>query len=252
VTLAPHLAPSGPARVGGLWQARGSGFAGQSLVRIEVDGQLVRSAYAAANGVIAVPITVPTTLAPGPHTLVLRGTAPDGQPQLVIAPMTFTTDAVTLPAPGPTVSGTPPPTGPTRTTPTSPTRSTSPGSSAQTPTQPNGASSTTGSETGNGGGGSGNGGGTGGNSIGGPGSGGVTSPGATPTSSAGVAASPTPQQTFGGGPQTPAPTIAASPRHASDGIAWLWWLIGALVLLALLAIGGRFWLAGRHAAPPAA
>ncbi len=264
VALAPDLAPRTAYRIGGRADARGRGFASGTVARIELDGSVLGAVRAAGNGVVGVAFTVPAGTTPGAHTLVLRGVAPDGQPQLVVAPITLTNDTQPLAVARPTggTARSSPPGGSTPTPPpvttTLPPAPPTPHSSSPAPATSGGSGRSTGGRTrgahptagGTSGGDQGVGGRSGGGRSGGGRSGGGRSGGTAPTGAPGTspgrraptggAAStpPAPQQTFGGGPQHPPAPRARSHSGPGGGAGRLAWLLGGLAVLVVLGGGG--------------
>lgn len=271
VQLAPDLAPSNAFRVGGSATVRGRGFWRGTVVRIELDGDVLGAVQASGKGLVGVAVTIPSSTAPGAHSLVLRGIAADGQPELVVIPVTVTTDqqalVVAKPTGGTVPSGTATPTGgsngggtgtggtpppvtttlaPPPTTSSARTGGTSHGSTSIPPTLVTVSGQTsTGSGTG-----------TGPAATSGPRSSqpGSSLPGSstpesssvlqtfgggaqTTTSPAPPAVTTGPPEEAGGSPQSSAPVPTSSAAGGSGGIpGWLWWVL-AVVLLALLGAG---------------
>lgn len=216
VQLASDLAPRTAFRIGGLATALGRGFAGSTVVAIELDGSQLGAVLSTAAGAVGVAVGIPAGTPPGAHTLVLRGVAADGAPELVIAPITLTTDqqplAVARPTGGtvPDHTGSVPPPPAVTTTLSGPTTSqtasstavrTTAVSSSGAPTTASGAPPATSSSPATGAGEGPAVSGT--SSHGAPSGTGTSAPlgSGTGTAAPPVTTSSVPQQTFGGGPQ---------------------------------------------------
>jgi hypothetical protein len=116
----PALAPSGSTMAGGAWRAVGVGFAPGSAVQVEIDGSEIATAVAGADGRVRLDVVVPSPLNPGSHDQVVRGVDPNGDPLLVVSPVTIVADpdaepptappvgAPELPATGPAIPPDPP------------------------------------------------------------------------------------------------------------------------------------------------
>jgi hypothetical protein len=107
VTPAPDLAFSGPILIGSPLNVIGTGFAPNTTVTIEVDG-IVSSSGKSADGTFSGTATIPAGSTQGQHQVVLRGTAPDGQPQLVVIPLVATDSSAVAISSGPTLPTSPP------------------------------------------------------------------------------------------------------------------------------------------------
>lgn len=96
VEAAPELAPAGDLPIGGPVPVRGTGFVGQ--VALEFDGVPIGTMTPDGGAVASSFAPAPGTT-PGAHLVVLRGTAADGQPLLVVMPITLV-GATIPPTPG--------------------------------------------------------------------------------------------------------------------------------------------------------
>ncbi len=89
VEAAPDLAPAGPIWSGGAIRYAGRGFSGP--VSIELDGVVIGTTTS-TNGAVKGGFLIPAGTALGSHLVVLRGAGPDGDPQLVVMPITLSDD----------------------------------------------------------------------------------------------------------------------------------------------------------------
>jgi len=87
VTAAPELAATEPIPADGTIPVAGSGFTG--TVGVEIDGLAV-TRLDPVSGAVAADVPVPASVGAGEATVVLRGTGGDGEPLLVVKPVTIT------------------------------------------------------------------------------------------------------------------------------------------------------------------
>jgi len=105
VSLAPDLAAAGPIPLDAPVPIAGRGFAG--AVDVEVGGVRIAT-LTPSGGTVTGEILLPETAGTGSHTVVLRGVGSDGEPLLVIKPITVTSPtgpSVQPPGPQPGAPG---------------------------------------------------------------------------------------------------------------------------------------------------